>query len=204
LEHLRVLGVDKDHPSGVVDIKAPVSGVITDQQVTNAAGVQGLSGGSPFTISDLTTVWILCDVYENDLSNVHVGENADIKLNAYPDKVVTGKISNVGPILDPNARTAKVRIEVANPGLLMRVGMFVTATFHGQKKERHAAVPASAILHLHDRDWVYLPAGGNKFRRVEVKSGANLPNGMQEIIAGIDPGQQVVQNGLVLQSTVEQ
>jgi cobalt-zinc-cadmium efflux system membrane fusion protein len=143
-------------------------------------------------------------VYENDLSNVHVGENADIKLNAYPDKVVTGKISNVGPILDPNARTAKVRIEVANPGLLMRVGMFVTATFHGQKKERHAAVPASAILHLHDRDWVYLPAGGNKFRRVEVKSGANLPNGMQEIIAGIDPGQQVVQNGLVLQSTVEQ
>jgi cobalt-zinc-cadmium efflux system membrane fusion protein len=204
LEHLRVLGVDKDHPSGVVDIKAPVSGVITDQQVTNAAGVQGLSGGSPFTISDLTTVWILCDVYENDLSNVHVGENADIKLNAYPDKVVTGKISNVGPILDPNARTAKVRIEVANPGLLMRVGMFVTATFHGQKKERRAAVPASAILHLHDRDWVYTPAGGNKFRRIEVKSGANLPNGMQEIVSGIDPGQQVVQNGLALQSTVEQ
>jgi cobalt-zinc-cadmium efflux system membrane fusion protein len=204
LEHLRVLGVDKDHPSGVVDIKAPVSGVITDQQVTNAAGVQGLSGGSPFTISDLTSVWILCDVYENDLSNVHVGENADIRLNAYPDKVITGKISNVGPILDPNVRTAKVRIEVANPGLLMRVGMFVTATFHGQKKERNAAVPASAILHLHDRDWVYIPAGGNKFRRVEVKAGANLPKGMQEIISGIDPGQQVVQNGLVLQSAVEQ
>jgi cobalt-zinc-cadmium efflux system membrane fusion protein len=82
--------------------------------------------------------------------------------------------------------------------------MFVTATFHGQKKERRAAVPASAILHLHDRDWVYTPAGGNKFRRVEVKSGANLPNRMQEIVSGIDPGQQVVQNGLVLQSTVEQ
>ncbi|MGB8322321.1 MAG: efflux RND transporter periplasmic adaptor subunit, partial [Candidatus Acidiferrum sp.] len=107
LEHLHVLGVDRDRPSGVVDIKAPVSGIITDQQVTNAAGVQGLSGGSPFTISDLTTVWILCDVYENDLSNVRVGENADIRLNAYPEKVVTGTISNVGPILDPNARTSK-------------------------------------------------------------------------------------------------
>ena len=86
LEHLRVLGVDKDHPSGVVDIKAPVSGVITDQQVTNAAGVQGLSGANPFTISDLSSVWILCDVYENDLANVHLGETADITLIAYPDK----------------------------------------------------------------------------------------------------------------------
>ena len=204
LEHLHVLGVDRDHPSGVVDIKAPVSGIITDQQVTNAAGVQGLSGGSPFTISDLTTVWILCDVYENDLSNVRVGENADIRLNAYPDKTITGTISNVGPILDPNVRTAKVRIEVRNPNLLMRVGMFVTATFYGHTKEIHAAVPASAILHLHDRDWVYVPAGNGKFRRLEVKAGVNLPNNMQEIISGISAGQEVVKNGLVMQSTVEQ
>jgi cobalt-zinc-cadmium efflux system membrane fusion protein len=204
LEHLHVLGVDRDHPSGVVDIKAPVSGIITDQQVTNAAGVQGLSGGSPFTISDLTAVWILCDVYENDLSNVRVGENADIRLNAYPDKVITGTISNVGPILDPNVRTAKVRIEVPNPNLLMRVGMFVTAMFHGHTKEIHAAVPASAILHLHDRDWVYVPAGNGKFRRVEVKAGVNLPDNMQEIISGISAGQEVVKNGLVMQSTVEQ
>lgn len=204
LEHLRVLGVDKDHPGGVVDIKAPASGVITDQQVTNAAGVQGLSGANPFTISDLSSVWILCDVYENDLSNVHVGEKADIRLNAYPDKVVTGTISNVGPILDPNVRTAKVRVEVPNPGLLMRVGMFVTATFRGQKKVRHAAVPASAILHLHDREWVYVPAGGNKFRRVEVKTGVNLPDRMQEVVSGIEPGQQVVKDALVMQNTVEQ
>ncbi len=204
LEHLKVLGVDKDHPSGVVEIKAPASGVITDQQVTNAAGVQGLSGGTPFTISDLSVVWILCDVYENDLANVHVGETVDVRLNAYPDKVVTGKINNVGPILDPNIRTAKVRVEVPNPNLLMRVGMFVTATFHGKKKETHAAVPATAILHLHDRDWVYVPAGDKKFRRVEVKSGANLPNKMQEILSGLEPGQDVVLNALVLQNTVEQ
>ena len=204
LEHLHVLGVDKDHPSGIVEIKAPVSGVITDQQVTTAAGVQGLSGGNPFTISDLTNVWIVCDVYENDLANVHVGEDADITLNAYPDKKFTGRISNVGPILDPNIRTAKVRVQVANPGLLMRVGMFVTANFHGQKKVKYASVPASAILHLHDRDWVYVPAGSNKFRRVEVKAGATLPDKMQEVRSGIDPGQQVVSNALVMQSTVEQ
>ena len=204
LEHLRVLGVDKDHPSGIVEIKAPVSGVITDQQVTNAAGVQGLTGANPFTISDLSSVWILCDVYENDLSDVHVGQNADIRLNAYPDKLYTGKISNIGPILDPNIRTAKVRVQVANPALLMRVGMFVTATFHGQRKERVAAVPASAILHLHDRDWVYVPAGRGRFRRVEVHAGANLPDKEQEVLSGIEPGQDVVTNALVLQNTAEQ
>ena len=82
-EHLRLLGSDVDHPTGMVDITAPVSGVITDQEVTNAAGVQSL-GTSPFTISDLSTVWIVCDVYENDLANVHVGDPADITLNAYP------------------------------------------------------------------------------------------------------------------------
>ena len=204
LEHLRVLGVDKDHPSGVVDIKAPVSGVITDQEVTNAAGVQGLSGANPFTISDLTSVWILCDVYENDLANVHIGETADITLNAYPDRKYTGKISNIGPILDPNLRTAKVRIQVPNPDMLMRVGMFVTATFHGQKKVEYAVLPATAILHLHDRDWIYVPAGGKQFRRVEVHAGNVLPEKMQEIRSGIQPGQEVVSNALVIQSTVEQ
>jgi len=206
-ERLRVLGASIDHPAAIVDIVAPVSGVITDQQVTNAAGVAGLGSPNPFTISDLSSVWILCDVYENDLAEVHVGETADIRINAYPDKVLTGRISNVGPVLDPSLRTAKVRIEVHNPGLL-RIGMFVTATFHGQKKETHVSVPASAILHLHDRDWVYLPAGGKgndkKFRRVEVTSGDTLPNNMQELLSGLQPGQQLVSNALVMQNTVEE
>ncbi|HEY4877764.1 MAG TPA: efflux RND transporter periplasmic adaptor subunit [Candidatus Acidoferrales bacterium] len=202
-EKLRVLGSSEDHPSGIVDIVAPISGVITDQQVTNAAGVQGLSSTNPFTVSDLSDVWIICDVYENDLPNVHVGETADVRLNAYPDQVIQGRISNIGAVLDPTLRSAKVRIEVHNPGM-MRPGMFVSATFRGQKKESHASVPASAILHLHDRDWVYVPAGENKFRRVAVTAGVNLPDKMQEIISGIKPGDKVVSNALVLQSTVEQ
>jgi cobalt-zinc-cadmium efflux system membrane fusion protein len=202
-ERLRVLGGSIDHPAAIVDIRAPASGVITDQQVTNAAGVAGLGSPNPFTISDLSSVWILCDVYENDLASVHLGETAEIRLNAYPDKLFSGRISNVGPVLDPNLRTAKVRIEVHNPGL-MRVGMFVTATFHGQKKETHAAIPATAVLHLHDRNWVYVPAGGNKFRRVEVASGSMLPGNMQEIMSGIRPGTQVIESALVFQNTVEQ
>jgi cobalt-zinc-cadmium efflux system membrane fusion protein len=202
-ERLRVLGGSVDHPAAILDIRAPVSGVITDQQVTNAAGVAGLGSPNPFTISDLSYVWILCDVYENDLPSVHVGETAEIRLNAYPNQTFAGRINNVLPVLDPTLRTAKVRIEVRNPGL-MRVGMFVTATFHGQKKEMHALVPAAAVLHLHDRNWVYVPAGDKKFRRVEVVAGQILPGNMQEVISGIKPGDQIVQNALVFQNTVEQ
>ena len=202
-EQLRLLGADKDHPSGIMDVTAPISGVITDQQVTNAAGVQGLSGPNPFTISDLSQVWVVCDVHENDLANVRLGDTAEIRLNAYPDRIFQGKISNIGAILDPNLRTAKVRIELRNPGL-MRLGMFVTATFRGQKQEVHTEIPATAILHLHDRDWVFVVAEGRKFQRVEIISGNMLPGNMQDVISGIKPGVQVVQNALVFQNTVGQ
>jgi len=200
LEHLGA--ADLDHPSGIVNVYAPVSGVITDQQITSAAGVQALTPPNPFTISDLSHVWILCDVYENDMAKVHVGEYADIRLNAYPDRVLKARISSINPVLDPNLRTTKVRLEVENPGLL-RLGMFVTATFHGQETQKRAAVPSTAILHLHDREWVYTPEGNGSFKRVEVAGGNMLPGNMQEIISGIKPGDQVVANALVLQDTVE-
>lgn len=202
-EQLRLLGIDKDHPSGIVDVRAPISGVITDQNITNAAGVQGLSGPNPFTISDLSYVWIICDVYENDLDAAQVGETADIRLNAYPNRALKGRIDNILPVLDPNLRTAKVRIEVPNPGI-MRVGMFVTATFYGKHPETYAAVPATAILHLHDREWVYLPLSGGHFRRQEVVTGSMLAGNMQTVVSGLKPGDQVVSNALVLQNTVEQ
>jgi len=202
-EHLQVLGSDPDHPGATVDVSAPVSGVITDQQITNSAGVQALTAPNPFTISDVSHVWILCDVYENDLAQVHLGEYADIHLNAYPNRILKGRIGNIGQIMDPNLRTAKVRLEVENPGL-MRFGMFVTATFHGPTMEKHAIVPATAILHLHDRDWVYTPVQDNRFRRVEVSGGNTLPGNLQEVSSGIQPGQRVVANALVMQNTVEQ
>jgi len=203
-ERLRVLGNPTlDRPTGIVEIRAPISGVITDQQVTNAAGVPGLGSPNPFTISDLSYVWVLCDVYENDLVDVRLGDKADIRLNAYPDQSLSGTIGNIGPILDPNIRTAKVRIEVRNPGL-MRPGMFVTATFYSRQKENRAVVPAAAILHLHDRDWVYVPLKNGQFRRTAVVGGDMLPNNMQEVVSGISPGEQVLANALEFQNSVEQ
>jgi len=202
-EQLGLLGVDPDHPTGVVEVFAPVSGTITDQEITNQSAVQSYTAPNPITISDLSRVWIICDVWENNMAQVHVGEFADIHLVAYPNRVLKGRISNILPIVDPTIRTAKVRLEVENPGL-MRLGMFVTATFHGETVEKHAAVPSSAILHLHDREWVYIPLGNGRFRRQEVAAGNMLPENMQEIVSGIKPGDQVVSNALVFQNTVEQ
>ncbi|MFZ0589798.1 MAG: efflux RND transporter periplasmic adaptor subunit [Bryobacteraceae bacterium] len=203
IEHLHILGSDPDHPTGIVAVYAPVSGVITDQQITSQAGIQALSSPNPMTISDMSHVWVMCDVYENNLPQVHLNEFTDIHLTAYPNRILKGRISNIGPILDPNLRTAKVRLVVENPGML-RLGMFVTATFHGLRPEKHASVPATAILHLHDRDWVFAPGENGYFRRVEVVSGNMLPGNMQEIVSGISPGTRVVSNALVLDNTVEQ
>jgi cobalt-zinc-cadmium efflux system membrane fusion protein len=202
-EHLKLLGSDPDHPTGIVEVYAPVGGVITDQQITDASGVQALTPPNPFTISDMSHVWIICDVYENNMAQVRVGEYADVHLAAYPDRVLKARISNILPIVDPAIRTAKVRLEVENPGV-MRIGMFVTATFHGMEMERRAQVPSTAILHLHDRDWVYAPLSQDHYRRLEVVAGDSLPNDMQEVKSGLKPGDRVVANALVLQSTVEQ
>jgi cobalt-zinc-cadmium efflux system membrane fusion protein len=202
-ERLRVLGVSLDRPTTVVDVYAPVSGVIIEQNVAAAGGVKTLDNSpSLFTIADLSHVWILCDVYENDLSAVKLGEIADVRLNAYPDQVFHARISNIGQVLDPATRTAKVRLDMANPGI-MKAGMFVTATFVGRSAQAVTLVPASAVLHLHDRDWVYVPMPDQKFKRTEITAGPIQSNGMQVVKAGLAPGQQIVTNALQLTSEAQ-
>jgi cobalt-zinc-cadmium efflux system membrane fusion protein len=204
-EQLQTLGVDKNHPSPIVNVYSPITGVIVSQNVTNAAaaGVTYAGTSTLFTVADLSVVWVLCDVYENDISKVHLGQEALINVSSYPDRLLRGHITDIGPVLDPNIRTAKVRIEIPNPGIL-RLGMFVTATFESKEKRPFAVIPAAAILHLHDRDWVFEPAGGKQFKRVEVNVGDMLPGNNQQILAGVSPGQQVVTNVLQLEETLEE
>jgi cobalt-zinc-cadmium efflux system membrane fusion protein len=145
----------------------------------------------------------VCDVYENNVANLAVGQNAEIRFNAFPGRSVTGRISEIDPILDPNIRTAKVRVQVRNPGF-MKIGMFVTAVFRSQKQEQHTVVPASAIVHLHDQDFVYVGQSQGQFSLVKVVSGDLAPGGLQVVQSGLQAGQKVVSNALELQSTVTQ
>jgi cobalt-zinc-cadmium efflux system membrane fusion protein len=131
----------------------------------------------------------MSDVHENDLSNLRVGEYADIHLNANPNMVRRGRIGNINPVLGSNLRTTRVRLEGSNPGL-ERLGMFVTARFHGLTIDVRAAIPATAVLGLCPGWGRSIPADPICWR--------------QTILSDIESGQQVVANTLVLQSTVEQ
>jgi cobalt-zinc-cadmium efflux system membrane fusion protein len=200
---IRTLGGDPAQENPVVKIYAPVSGTIVEQNVTQSASVH-TPDNQPnlFTIANLSTVWVICDVYENDLPSVRLGDIADVELNAYPGRVFHGRISNIGKILDPNIRTAKVRIDLANPGM-MRANMFVTATFYGLHGHVYATVPSGAVLHLHDRDWVFVPVSSGQFRRTEVQGGKFL-EGQQVILSGLSPGQRIVNDALALSAESEQ
>ena len=203
-EHLRVLGADINHPSSIAEVKAPIAGTIVEQNVTGGTGVRSMDN-SPnlFTVADLSRVWVLCDVYENNLSQVRLGDFAEVQLNAYPDQALKGRVSNISRVLDPSTRTAKVRLELDNERRLMRAGMFATATFRSQSKQLRSVVPAKAVLRLHDRDWVFRAEGGHRFRRIEVQAGRVSSDGFQEVITGVVPGDQIVANALQFASAAD-
>lgn len=201
---LHNIGGTPSQLSSVIDVFSPATGTIVEQNIVQSASVHTPDNQTNlFTIADLSTVWALCDVYENDLAMVRLGDIADVHINGYPDQTFHGRISNIGRVLDPNTRSAKVRIVLKNPGL-MRVGMFLTATFYGRKGVLDAVVPTTAILHLHDKDWVFIPAPNNTFRRLEIQAGKILPNNLQVVQSGIGPGQSLVKDSLSLESESEQ
>lgn len=200
-KQLRILGGDPANPSPIIDIKAPIAGYIVEQNITGGTAVKS-TDNSPnlFTIADLSRVWLLCDVYENNLAQVHVGDTADVRLNAYPDRPIKGRVSNIGTVLDPSLRSAKVRIEIPNPGGLMRVGMFASATFHAQSSRMRVYVPATSIIRLHDRDWVFVPQNQDRFKRTEIQAGETGADGTEEVLSGLSPGDRVVERALQLES----
>ena len=200
VDRIKLMGGDSNTLQPYIDLAAPASGTVIEQNVTAAAGVKS-PDNSPnlFTIADLSRVWVLCDVYENNLGQVHAGDFAEVKLNAYPDKIFRGRVGNIANILDPTTRSAKVRLELDNSARLLKPGMFATATFRSQSAKPHVMAPASALLRLHDRDWVYIPIdGGQRFKLVEVQAGPQDAKGMQEILRGVAAGNSIVKGALEL------
>ncbi|MGD0222554.1 MAG: efflux RND transporter periplasmic adaptor subunit [Terriglobia bacterium] len=196
-QRISVLGADINNPTPLVSVRAPISGSIVEQNVTSGTGVRSMDN-SPnlFTIADLSQVWVLCDVYENDLHRVHLGDSADVRLAAFTDRTFAGRVGNISTVLDPSTRTAKVRLELANPGSLMRSGMFATAAFRSRTKQLRSMIPTTAIMRLHDKDWVFVPLGGKHFRRQEVQAGPASSGGFQIILSGLTEGGKVVANAL--------
>jgi cobalt-zinc-cadmium efflux system membrane fusion protein len=205
-ERIRLLGGDLAGLSPVIEVRAPVAGAIVEQNTTGGEGVKSLDNSpSLFTVADLSRVWVLCDVYENDLGDVHLGDSAELRLNAYPGRSLRGRVANISPVLDPVTRAAKVRLELPNPGGLMRPGMFATARFVSSRSRERVLVPASALLRLHDKDWVFRSEGGGRFRRTQVQAGPALADGWQEVLTGgVRAGDEIVADALQFSSATEE
>lgn len=204
-DRVRVLGGDIDHPSGLLPLRAPISGTIVDQQITGGTGVKSLDNqGALFTIADLSEVWVLADAYQDMLPRIKVGDPAEVSVNGYAGQKYPGTVINISEVLDPATRAAKVRIQLQNTNRVMKAGMFVTAMFRSREQVQRVVVPASAVVHLHDKDWVYTPQGEGKFRRVALQLGPTLSDGSQQVISGLKPDDQVVLNALQFSSAVEE
>jgi cobalt-zinc-cadmium efflux system membrane fusion protein len=203
-EHrVQILGADPAHPSTLIDLRAPVSGTIVEQNVAGYEGVKSLDNTpNLFTIADLGQVWVVCDVFENDLGEVHMGDSAEIRLNAFPDRAFKGKVADISRVLDPNTRSAKVRIVLGNADGSLRPGMYAAATFRSHKLTNRVIVPATAIMRLHDKDWVFRKEGDKRFRKIAVQADGLAPDGMQEIRDGVKPGDELVSNALEFSTEV--
>ena len=200
---VRILGADPNHPSQLIELKAPVSGTIVEQNVAGAEGIKSLDNTpNLFTIANLSEVWAVCDVFENDLGAVHVEDSAELRLNAFPERVFKGKVADISRVLDPNTRSAKVRIVLPNPDGALRPGMFAVATFRSRTTTNRVVVPATAIMRLHDKDWVFQKIAANRYRKIAVEADGLAPDGMQEIRSGVKAGDVVVTNALEFSTEV--
>jgi cobalt-zinc-cadmium efflux system membrane fusion protein len=203
-QRVRLLGGDPDHPASVIQLRAPVSGVIVEQNVAGAEGIKSLDNSpSLFTIADLSQVWMLCDVYENDLGSVRLGDAAEIRLNPFPDRVFRGTVTDISRVLDPSTRSAKVRVVLPNPDGALRPGTYATATLRSRKLQPQLVVPGTAIMRLQDKDWLFVQETPRRFRQLEVRTIGRTEDGSQQIAAGAaQSGQQVVLNALEFSSAM--
>lgn len=196
---LKVMGITdpdalvKAPPSFEVPVKAPIGGLVVEQDV--AVG-QLLQPGTTqcFMISNTSTVWVLVNVYQKDLPYVRVGDSVSIQTDSYPD-VFHGKIAYVAASLDPSTRTLQARIETPNPGDKLKKDMYVVATVNAGTIKNAIALPDAAVLRDNENQpFVYIAAASNQFSRRSVTLGESL-NGQTEITSGLKAGERVIGNG---------
>ena len=196
---LKVMGIAdpdalvKAPPSFEVPVKAPISGLVVEQDVSAGQVIQP-GTTQCFMISDTTTVWVLVNVYQKDLPYVRVGDTVTIQTDTYPE-LFHGRIAYVAASLDPSTRTLQARIETPNPGDKLKKDMYVVATVNAGTIRDAIALPDAAVLRdTENQPFVYAAASANQFGRRSVTLGESL-NGQTQITGGLKPGDQVVGNG---------
>ena len=202
-QRLLLLGLTPDQVAGLTDashvlsdvvVRAPGDGVVIARSV-NPGQVVG-TAQELFVVTDLRTVWVIGDLYERDFASVKIGSPATIAIPARPNAALNGRVAYIDPRVDPATRTAKVRVEVPNRGMELRLGMYVTLEFRSGRRDPTIVVPREAVQAIGDRSVVYVPVEGDDGRFAErpVKLGSS-EGGMVQILEGVKPGERVVTTG---------
>ena len=203
-QSLRVLGIDM--PEEVADaqaltprvpVRAPMNGVITQRDVTDGQFVDAQSAPL-LTIADLSTVWVLADVYERDLHHLSIGQKAEVTTNAYPDQKFVARIAQIGNVVDPETHTLTVRFLVNNLQQRLKPGMFATASIELAPTGGQAlTVPSSAVFMEEGKSYSYVQTGNTAFTRRQVST---VPDGQNRVrvMAGLREGERVVTDGVLL------
>jgi RND family efflux transporter MFP subunit len=184
---------DASHVVSEVTVPAPANGEVIARSVNPGQVVS--AGQELFVVTDLSTVWVIGDLYEKDFPLVRVGSNAVINVPAN-NRTLRGRVAYIDPRVDPASRTAKVRVEVPNTGENLRLGMFVTLSFETASNQRITVVPQAAVQAVGERAVVYIPVEGEegKFAERPVKLGPSRGD-LVQVVEGLRPGEKVVTNG---------
>ncbi|OGL63527.1 MAG: hypothetical protein A3J27_16215 [Candidatus Tectomicrobia bacterium RIFCSPLOWO2_12_FULL_69_37] len=202
-QRLFILGLSRAHvgnlksPSQIVSqvtVPAPIDGVVINR-TANLGQVVGM-GMEMFTVTDLSDVWVVADIYEQDFEAVNVGSEATVTSPAYPGLFIRGRVSYIDPRVDPQTRTAKVRLEVPNTDGRLRLGMYMTVSFSTPGEERVTVVPQAAVQAVGDHQMVFLAVKGEegKFIQRVVQLG-QLVGDSYTVLKGLAPGETVVTEG---------
>ncbi|HVH66596.1 MAG TPA: efflux RND transporter periplasmic adaptor subunit [Gemmatimonadales bacterium] len=197
-ERLQLLGVDTASASDQLTVRAPRAGVVTDVGAAPGEYSKSLDNANPLcTIADLATVWAVGDVYEKDLASVHVGDSADVTVNAYPGERRRGRITAISSTVDTTTRALKVRVVLANPGLRLKPDMF--ATIRVVRALRSAlVVPQAAVVREGTSAYLFVQTSPGHFERRAVTLGRDTERSQVEVTSGLAPGDTVVVQGAEL------
>ncbi len=194
-KQLAIYGVT---PDGKYSLKSPISGFITDKNVTTSMQFNNSNVENLFTVSDLDDVWILANVFQSDISKVQPGFTADVTTLAYPGRHFTGRVDKVFNILDPDSKVMKVRVKLRNPGYLLKPEMYAQIKVQNAAGGNMLAVPASAVVFDKDRTFVMVYKDRSHVETRPVKVASTVGD-VSYIASGLKPGERFIsQNQLLI------
>lgn len=194
--HLRSINVSASDPSVGVSLHTQIGGIVVERNVLIGQEVRADATTPLLTVSDLGTVWVMMDVYEQDLGLVKNGGGVTVRVPAYPGRGFDGTVTHVGDVLDPNSRTVKVRCTVPNGDGLLKPEMFAKAELKDTSGAKVIVLPASAVLTDSSKQVVMIVEPGNNYRPRPVEVGPEV-NGQVRVLSGLKPGEQVVTDGAI-------